>query len=1032
MSNKQNKHKTSSFNQNMLKEEKEFRKKQKQTPKQNSIENKQNGPVNIASKPEKEILLYETNRAGQNVRKEEKKENQNNTATRVECSHETSETTYRQPTFHQNVLKEEEAFQRGQKQNPVENKQYELLNTTIKSDSSYKLNETQSRQSTSHQNMRKEESQNNTATRVERSHETTETTYRQPTFHQNVLKEEEVFQREQKQSPVENKQYGASNTTIKSDSSYRLNETQSRQSTLHQNMRKEKNQNNTATRVERSHETVGTTYRQPMFHQNVKKEEAKFQKEQRQTNTVNKLGNVYKSIKANPRQVLKLSIENSDSIPHSSARIVGAIQPKKGELDLKNVYTSGILSYRVAEIEKNIVKASAKYLIATATNGTDTQKGTDFFKDIYMTSGQFICDQVRAQLTHSMIKESNKVLSFYHDLLKDTCGKNGVDAFGIIGNISGYKDVEKMQAGVNRILIAKYGKGIKGTGKIGYANATKFLLINGKKIDPELRKLITSAYKRTAAIQIIKGNSTRFRAVTSFVKSKIRRYLQQTDAGYGLYFILDNLSRTKTLLRSSLFAIRSAAKATEKMVLLTAKASAWTIAKGVKLLPDAVKEAKVTKKITSNGKKVKTRTKKVTNATSRVWAKFRNFQKDPFGIRAGMNKLAAKATNSLKRRLEKTIIGKTLVTGHSVVTTIISGIGRGISALGTLASEVVKMIAIGVLVFIGISIIVSIFTSVVAMFFSLFDFNSHDKDIREACLTQIEQSFKGQTEEIKRLSSQYRIVTINYKSLKDEELYSENEVEIIETTNSAELLSMVTVYFDFDLEKAGKNKVTKYVKELYNGSHLISIVEKPYTYTDSEGKEITVVDADVTLTTYYFNHLFNCELVSNSSSSTGVIAGNEITEQVWNYLRSAGVPAVQAAGIMGNIQGESDFDKDCTYGKAYGLCQWLGKRRESLEALARSKGKPVSDLEVQLEFLVSELGPSNFNSYYTNENNYQRFYAATDPETATSYFMWGWERPGVGEALASLNKRQTAARTYYDSYVNREIITNKESDKSEK
>ena len=510
MSNKQNKHKTSSFNQNILKEEKEFRKKQKQTPKQNSVENKQNGPVNIASKPEKEILLYETNRAGQNVRKEE---NQNNTATRVERSHETAETTYRQPTFHQNVLKEEEAFQRGQKQSPVENKQYEPLNTTIKS-----------------------------------------------------------------------------------DSSYRSNETQSRQSTLHQNVRKEENQSSTATRVERSHETAETTYRQPTFHQNVKKEEAKFQKEQRQTNTVNKLGNVYKSIKANPRQVLKLSIENSDSIPHSSARIVGAIQPKKGELDLKNVYTSGILSYRVAEIEKNIVKASAKYLIATATNGTDTQKGTDFFKDIYMTSGQFICDQVRAQLTHSMIKESNKVLSFYHDLLKDTCGKNGVDSFGIIGNISGYKDVEKMQAGVNRILIAKYGKGIKGTGKIGYANATKFLLINGKKIDPELRKLITSAYKRTAAIQIIKGNSTRFRAVTSFVKSKIRRYLQQTDAGYGLYFILDNLSRTKTLLRSSLFAIRSAAKATEKMVLLTAKASAWTIAKGVKLLPDAVKEANVTKK----------------------------------------------------------------------------------------------------------------------------------------------------------------------------------------------------------------------------------------------------------------------------------------------------------------------------------------------------------------------------------------------------------------------------------------------------
>lgn len=79
--------------------------------------------------------------------------------------------------------------------------------------------------------------------------------------------------------------------------------------------------------------------------------------------------------------------------------------------------------------------------------------------------------------------------------------------------------------------------------------------------------------------------------------------------------------------------------------------------------------------------------------------------------------------------------------------------------------------------------------------------------------------------------------------------------------------------------------------------------------------------------------------------------------------------------------------------------------------------------EIQLEFLLTELGPSNFNSYYTGENNYKRFMEATDPETAAYYFMWGWERPNKSAALASLNKRQTAARTYYDSYVDREIIT---------
>ena len=51
-----------------------------------------------------------------------KEENQNNTATRVERSHETAETTYRQPTFHQKVKKEEAKFQKEQRQTNAENK----------------------------------------------------------------------------------------------------------------------------------------------------------------------------------------------------------------------------------------------------------------------------------------------------------------------------------------------------------------------------------------------------------------------------------------------------------------------------------------------------------------------------------------------------------------------------------------------------------------------------------------------------------------------------------------------------------------------------------------------------------------------------------------------------------------------------------------------------------------------------------------------------------------------------------------------
>ena len=34
---------------------------------------------------------------------------------------------------------------------------------------------------------------------------------------------------------------------------------------------------------------------------------------------------------------------------------------------------------------------------------------------------------------------------------------------------------------------------------------------------------------------------------------------------------------------------------------------------------------------------------------------------------------------------------------------------------------------------------------------------------------------------------------------------------------------------------------------------------------------------------------------------------------------------------------------------------------------------------------------------------------AQDPETATYYFMWGWERPSKAAGNSSLVKRQTAA-----------------------
>ena len=48
-----------------------------------------------------------------------------------------------------------------------------------------------------------------------------------------------------------------------------------------------------------------------------------------------------------------------------------------------------------------------------------------------------------------------------------------------------------------------------------------------------------------------------------------------------------------------------------------------------------------------------------------------------------------------------------------------------------------------------------------------------------------------------------------------------------------------------------------------------------------------------------------------TSSSFGQISGNDVKEQVWNYLTSAGFTDEAAAAVMGNMEAESGVDPTC-------------------------------------------------------------------------------------------------------------------------
>ncbi|WP_280485906.1 phage tail tip lysozyme [Nocardia cyriacigeorgica] len=115
-----------------------------------------------------------------------------------------------------------------------------------------------------------------------------------------------------------------------------------------------------------------------------------------------------------------------------------------------------------------------------------------------------------------------------------------------------------------------------------------------------------------------------------------------------------------------------------------------------------------------------------------------------------------------------------------------------------------------------------------------------------------------------------------------------------------------------------------------------------------------------------------------------------------------GLTPAQAAGIIGNMQVEAPGLNTGAYNPnegAYGLCQWLGGRRENLEAFAASRGKKVGDWETQVDFMMHELQGSESAAY-------ARLRATDTPAAAAAVFDQYYERSSGqarGQRIANAN-----------------------------
>lgn len=703
--------------------------------------------------------------------------------------------------------------------------------------------------------------------------------------------------------------------------------------------------------------------------------------------------------------------------------------------------------YRIAGYVRQTIGTAGTYLYENSTAGTDPAQGIRLTSELSTAAVGMISDRAKASMVTAMRKE----LGFRLNRKANEGGVFGKNRVYIANPELGInkQELEELEHELDSMLAKSGMKRLKGNYVQQQSTINRFLKKNKEKLTATeaaaLRMRKDIAKVKTLEGSLKQGRRKRFR----HLKMKVKRYMQQSDAGFGAVFLTTLLRRSVQVLRmgmrlgmktlrmaalSGKLVMRGAAQAAarlaktqlaQKLAQTKAGQAAQTLTQGAKR--GAEKAAK--HRAALKDRYHRSRIGKIMDAFQRRHEQFRKFTKDPFSLK--------KRRRDLLLSLKKSKAARPVMAAVKPIQVIKSALGYLLSGLMAAASALMTVVMIACALFLIIAILVCVISGIVTAMIGAFDFSANEDEIIKASFAAIKECYDAQNQQITDMNDgRYRSFTIQYETVKDFDLYNQEdhkpESPFVETTNSAELLCMATVYFDFDLEEAGKEKVVDYIKKLYNGSHLLSVVETPHTYTDEEGNEYTVVDANATLTTYYFNDLFECSL---TSSSGGVLSGTEVAEQVWNYFRSLGFSEQATAGIMGNMYQESGMDPTRIQnggGPAAGICQWENYSTRSgrwgrLNSRAQAEGKSWTDLKVQLDFLMWELQGGDTTCRSIMNNRYgglENFKRTTDVAWAVEAFERSFERAGK----PNMSRRITQANAYYNMYKGREIQTEEAAD----
>lgn len=150
----------------------------------------------------------------------------------------------------------------------------------------------------------------------------------------------------------------------------------------------------------------------------------------------------------------------------------------------------------------------------------------------------------------------------------------------------------------------------------------------------------------------------------------------------------------------------------------------------------------------------------------------------------------------------------------------------------------------------------------------------------------------------------------------------------------------------------------------------------------------------------------------DSGSSVTEADESEMSGKIWNKLRSMGYSKQSTAGVMGNIQQESQFDINASNGTHMGLFQWdIPGRYANATKFCQEKGKDITkDFGCQIEFADQELSAYNFSNHRTK--SFEGFKKSDSVQNVVYDFEELFERSG-GSAM---DKRLAFANAIFEKY----------------